>query len=435
MSQYRHGVYIEEMATQLVTPRTAESALPVVVGTAPVHRLGDGVPPPVNQPRLVYNMPGFVTQFGAPAADDAPEDFTLYQMADAYFSRYRSAPVVFINVFDPRRHSRPNPEWISEEETPETPRTLPDAGAVTEADIIGGTDAEGRRAGLALADEVFPRFRLTPGLIMAPRWSGDPSVAKAIETACVDISGFFRCCGLIEIPDSVRRHTDAPAWLNDNNLCDASGNTLAMYGHGLYGGRTEPGSIHLAGCIGGRDLTTEGVPYWSPSNFQIEAEGLVHHGEELHLTPAEAAYLNSQGIVTGLNMIGGLRCWGDQTTAYPGVTDPKDSSIPIRRMFSWVGNTLILTCWQFVSSPIRKRMLETVQDTVNYWLNGLVGRGFLLGGRCDFEQADNPTLDLLDGKVRWHIYLAPPQAGRELTFILEYDPGYLSTLFGTVEGA
>lgn len=113
-----------------------------------------------------------------------------------------------------------------------------------------------------------------------------------------------------------------------------------------------------------------------------------------------------------------------------GSTDVKDTSIPIRRMFSWVANTLVLTSWQYVSNPLRRRMIETVQDTFNVWLNGLVGREYLLGGRVTFEMADNPTLDMLGGKVRWHIYLAPPQAARELTFVLEYDPSYLSTLYG-----
>lgn len=421
--QYKHGAYIQEEATALVTPKLAESALPVVVGAAPVHRLPVGVTAPVNDPRLIYNMPAFEAAFGKPSASENPEDFPLWQMANAYFTRYRAAPAVFINVFDPETHVSGSVDSYT--------LGQPDVSKVTEGHIIGGTDDNLQRTGLALVDEIFPRFRLTPGLIMAPGRSGDPTVAKAIETACMNVSGFFRAMGLIEIPDEVTRYTDAPAWLNDNNLCDQNGNTLAMYGHGVYADRVEPGSIHLAGCIGGRDLTTDAVPYWSPSNFQIEAEGLCHHGKRLHLTPEEAAYLNGNGIVTGLNMIGGLKCWGDQTTAYPGVTDVKDSSIPIRRMFSWVGNTLILTCWQFVSNPIRRRMIETVQDTVNLWLNGLVGRGYLLGGRCDFEAADNPTLDLMDGKVRWHVYLNPPQAGRELTFILEYDPSYLDTLFGS----
>ncbi len=427
MSQYNHGVFIREEATALVTPNLAEAALPVVVGAAPVHRLADGSAVPVNEPRLVYNMPDFEREFGKPSSLDAQEDYTLWQMANAYFSRYRTAPIVAINVFDPAKHYS---EQAAEDDSSE-PLRVPDVSKVAEADIIGGTDDEYRRTGLALVDEIFPRFRLTPGLIMAPKWAGDPTVAKAIETACVNISGSFRACGIIEIPDEVTRHTDAPAWLNDNNLCDQSGNTMAMYGHFVYADRIEPGSIHLAGCIGGRDQTTDSVPFWSPSNFQIEAEGMCHHGRIIHLTPLEAANLNAQGIVTGLNHQGGLRCWGNQTTAFPAVTDVKDASIPIRRMFSWVGNTLILTCWQHVSSPVRRRLIETVQDTVNYWLNGLVGQGYLLGGRCDFEGADNPTLDLLDGKVRWHVYLAPPNAARELTFILEYDPSYLDTLFAT----
>lgn len=427
MSQYNHGVFIREEATALVTPGLAESSLPVVVGTAPVHRLAKGVTAPVNEPKLIYNMPAFEAVFGKPGSGDNEEDFTLWQMANAYFSRYRAAPLVAVNVFDPARHVS---EQASEDESSE-PLLTPDVTKVTEKDIIGGTDDSHRRTGLALIDEVFPRFRLAPGLIMAPKWSCDPTVAKAIESACTNISGFFRSSGIIEIPAEVRHSSEAPAWLNDNNLCDKNGNTLAMYGDLLYGGKVEPGAIHLAGCIAGRDMSEGGVPYWSPSNYQIEAEGMCHNGKILHLTPAEAAYLNGQGIVTGLNMIGGLVCWGDQTTAYPGVTDVKEASIPIRRMFSWVGNTLILTCWQFISSPVRRRMIETVQDTVNYWLNGLVGQGYLLGGRCTFEGADNPTLDLLDGKVNWHVYLAPPPAGRELSFTLEYDPAYLDTLFST----
>ena len=128
-------------------------------------------------------------------------------------------------------------------------------------------------------------------------------------------------------------------------------------------------------------------------------------------------------------MIGGLVAWGDQTCAYPGVTDVKDSSIPIRRMFNWIGNTLILTAWQFVSSPLRRRMIETVQDTFNVWLNGLAAREFILGGRVTFEADENPTTNLMDGKVRFHVYVTPPSAAREIVFTLEYDPDYLETLF------
>lgn len=445
MSQYKHGVYTQEKQTSLVTPSLAESAMPVVVGIAPVHNLEEGDKILVNEPRLCYSLPEFENYFGKPGPDDNPAEFTLWQTANIYFQRYSVAPFVAINVFDPAKHvetTEPvappvtdpeNPEGGDqggEENTPETHATgKPDPSKVTASDIIGATSPAGIRTGLALTEEIFFRFRLNPGLIMAPKFSKNPTVAKAIETSCKNIGGFFRASGIIEIPDEVEVYSDAPAWLNDNNLCDKDGNTIAFFGDCLYNGVIEPGAAHLAGCIGGRDNEEGGVPYWSPSNYQLECEGMVHAGRELFLTAAEANYLNGKGIVTGLNHIGGLRCWGDQTTAYPGVTDVKDASIPVRRMFTWIGNTLILTCWQFVSSPIRRRLVETVQDTVNYWLNGLVSRDFILGGRCEFELADNPTLDLMDGIVRWHVYVTPPPAAREMTFILEYDPSNLQTLF------
>ena len=55
-------------------------------------------------------------------------------------------------------------------------------------------------------------------------------------------------------------------------------------------------------------------------------------GTEVPLTLPNAEYLNSQGIVTGLNFIGGLRAFGNRTACYPANTDPKDAFIPIRRM-------------------------------------------------------------------------------------------------------
>jgi phage tail sheath protein FI len=417
---YKHGVFVQEQATQLVTPALAEAALPVFAGTAPVHNLPEGTEPPVNVPKLIYNMPEFVATFGMPAAGENEADYTLYQAAQVYLTRYKVAPMVCINVFDPAMHTKT--VQVNEQDV-----TIPDVAQVTASDVIGGVDANLKRTGLALVEEIFPRFRLTPGQIVAPKYSKDVSVARAVANACVNISGHFRALGIVEVPDEVERYTDAPAWLNDNNL--TSENLQVMFGDCVYNGVVEPGSIHWAGLTGARDLTTDGVPFWSPSNSPLNCDGLVHAGKELHLTPLEAAYLNGQGIVTGVNLIGGLRGWGDQTAAYPGNTDPKDSSIPIRRMFTWIGNTLVKTSWQFVSNPVRRRFIETVQDTFNIWLNGLTSREFILGGRVTFERADNPTLDLMDGKVRWHVYVTPPQAGRELTFIMEYDPAYLENLF------
>lgn len=410
---YRHGVYIQETATGVVTPATAESTLPVFVGTAPVQNLAEGTTPPINDPKLIYSLADYYAAFGELKDTDNEEDYTLTQAAKIYLGRYGVAPAVFINVFNPETHANDG---------------TPAPSKVTATDIIGTVSDTHQRTGLELVDEVYSRFRLNPGLILAPKYSAEPSVAIAIASKASSAAGFV-ALGVIDIPDTVTDYTKAPAWLNDNNL--TLEHLAAFYGSAVYNGHIEPGSIHFAGCCGTRDAASDDVPYYSPSNASLMCEGLTHAGKALHFSSAEAAYLNGNGIVTGLNMIGGLRCWGDQLACYPGKTDVKDSSIPIRRMFDWIGNTLILTCWQYVSTPLRRRLIETVQDTFNIWLNGLTAKEYILGGRVAFEQADNSTTDLMDGKVTWHVYVTPPQAARELTFTLEYDPSYLETLFGT----
>ncbi len=481
---YKHGVYISEADTSVVTTSTAEAALPIIVGTAPVHNLADGTEKPINEPELIYTFSEFVKTFGALGDDENEADFTLYQAAKIYLSRYKIAPIVAINVFDPSEHrsdvaeegtfssagklqlphlavsqlqvialdgsatyvegtdytldaasglvKRLSDGAIAEGATVVVSYSYADPTKVTKDDVIGGTLADGTRTGLQLVEETFPRFRLTPGQVLAPKYSEDPSVGLAIISACTVGSDVgFRSIGIIDVPDSVEKYSDVPAWLEENNL--KSSYLMCFFGHCLYDDVLEPGSVHLAACCGSRDAANGDIPFYSPSNFTLSCEGLEHNGKTLNLTPAEAAYLNGQGIVTGLNMIGGLKCWGDQTTCYPDVTDVKESSIPIRRMFNWIGNTLILTAWQFVSNPLRRRLIETVRDTFNIWLNGLTAKEAILGGRVEFETEDNSTSDLLDGKVTWHVYVTPPQAARELNFTLEYDVDYLENLFSDSE--
>ena len=53
-----------------------------------------------------------------------------------------------------------------------------DPTGVVAADIIGGVDSgTGALTGLELVNEVFPRFRMVPGLIVAPGHSADSGVA------------------------------------------------------------------------------------------------------------------------------------------------------------------------------------------------------------------------------------------------------------------
>ena len=189
-------------------------------------------------------------------------------------------------------------------------------------------------------------------------------------------------------------------------------------------------STQLAGLMGQVDGENDDVPYVSPSNKNLQMTATcLADGSTVWLGPDNGAYLNGQGIVTAINFIGGWKCWGNRTACYPDNTDVKDAFIPIKRMMIWIGNTLVQTYWQRVDFPLNRRQIDTIVDSVNIWLNGLAAKQYILGGRIEFNEDENPTTDLMDGKARFHVYVTPPSPNREIDFVLEYDVNYLENLF------
>ncbi len=477
---YDHGVTITEQPTSILPPRRVSASLPVVVGTAPVHMLAGGAMGPVNEPGLYYTYAEAVLAMGY---NTDWEKYTLCEFIKSHFALFAVSPVVFINVFDPAVHKTSVAEasqdfvgddlqlpnegildatLVIKDSTGTTTYVLDtdysvdlitglvtriatgaiaadesilrgyeygDPTLVDADDIIGGVDGgTGALTGLELINEVFPRFRLVPGQIVANGWSQDPAVAAVMDAKAGNINGVFKAICLVDMPETVDLYTEAPAYKNDNNLTDEQ---MAVCWPKLQLGDDEYWlSTQLAGLICQTDAAHDDIPYKSPSNERLQMTAAVVGGEEVWLGQDQAAYLNGNGVITALNFVGGWKCWGNRTGAYPAVTDVKDAFLPIRRMFNWIGNTLTLTWWQKIDAPITRRLVETVIDSANIWLNGLAAREYILGGRVEFNDDENPTTDLMDGIIKFHVYITPPSPAREINFILEYDPTYLDTLFG-----
>ncbi len=480
---YNHGVYKSEIPTSLLPPVRTEAGLPVAVGTAPIH-LGSAADAAanVNRIQLVYSYAEAVSLFGF---SRSWERYSLCEFIYSQFALYNVCPCVLINVLDPAVHrtaAEPasfsivdgradlggdvllDTVVVSGEPAPKlgddyalsydgdgnailsvvAGGALASAGSVTAAfsridptkvtaeDIIGGVDTEtGKYTGLELVNSVFPRFRLVPGLILAPGWSEKPEVAAVMTAKASNVNGHFTAQAVCDIPSGAGgagRYTEAPAWKQDNNY--AGERQIVCWPKVKLGDDVFRLSTQIVGLMNSIDCGNEDVPYESPSNKNLQMNALVNAaGEEIDLGPEMANYLNGQGIVTALNWVGGWRAWGNRTGCYPANTDPKDAFIPIRRMFDWIGNEFILTFWQKVDGPMTRRLVKTVVNSFNIRLNGLAAREFILGGRIAFLESENPVTDLMDGVLKFHIYVTPPPPAREIRGILEFDPNYFNTLF------
>ncbi|MDX8367782.1 phage tail sheath family protein [Cytobacillus sp. IB215665] len=480
---YRHGVYVSEVPTSVISPIEATAGLQVVVGTAPINLAKTDEY--FSKPLLAYSLTEAVEALGY--SDDF-ENYTLCEAMDSSFRLFGVAPVVFINVLDPETHNTTGEKEINlvnqkatideqgilldkltvkltndaaealvkntdylatfdndgkvviaiipgdgvtaEQEKLYVSYTKLDPSKVDNDDIIGGVDVDtGEATGLELINNVFPKFGLIPGQILAPGFSTEPTVEAVMKAKAGNINTYFKAAALTDVDSSTAdTYSKVAEWKNQNNYTGA--NEAVCWPKVALGDKVYHISTQLAGLNARTDAENGDIPYVSPSNKNLQMNrAVLEDGTEVNLGPDQAAYLNGQGIVTALNFSGGWKAWGNRTGAYPGTSDVKDTFIPVRRMHNWIANTIVLTTWQKVDGPINKRLIETIVDSLNIWLNGLTSTGALVGGKVEFRKEENPTTDLLDGTVRFHVSLAEPTPAREIEFLLEFDATYYNRLF------
>lgn len=479
---YYHGIKTSQLATSVISPVSTVAGLPVIFGTAPVHMTDDPAAY-INKPVICYSWAEAVEALGY---SDDWKTFTLCEQMYAQFKLYEVAPIVFVNVLNPTVHKKSSTTTLTLEQkqgtvdapiilsslnvtdgtTPATAGTINidftaaynaagklvitvvtggklaasktlkltydeiDPSLITSAEIIGGVDSAGNATGLELIDSIYHKFSLVPGIIAAPGWSQEPTVASVINAKSRVINNLFRATSLVDVDTKeCEKYTDVYQWKTGNSYTGPA--EIVCWPMVRNGDYIFHMSTHIIGILGKCDAANNDIPTLSPSNKDINITGLcLQDGTEVNLNLSQANLLNSQGVMTALNM-NGWKSWGNYTGAYPGSTDVKDTFICVVRFNDWDDQTFILTYWQKVDMPILPRNIKTVLDSEGIRLNGLVSRGFILGGRIEFNESENPTTDLLNGIIRFHKYRTPPIPAQEIDSVSEYDVSYFESLFTT----
>lgn len=476
---YNHGIRIEEQATSIVAPITGSAGLQVVIGTAPINLAKDPYSV-TNVPLIAYSFSEAASQLGY--SDDFKK-FTLCQSMDASFRIFNVAPIIFINVLDPKKHKKDNTEasvnvvakqtkleedgilldtlvvkdgattLVKNEDyitsftddgkvlvsliegsshagasTLTVKSTSIDPSAVKAKDIIGGYDAAtDKESGLELIRQVYPRFNMTPGLLLAPGWSQIPEVGIVLGSKCSEINGVFSCECVLDLDSSstgAKKYSAVGEWKNKNGYTNK--HSIVLWPQVKVGKKQYAFSAIFAALTAYTDASNDDVPNLSPSNKMAKITGLVlDDGTEVTLDQNQANLLNSQGIITAIN-VNGWRTWGNNTAAYPGVTDPKDRWFCCRRFFSWWGNSFIMTYFQKVDDPANYRLIESIVDSENIRGNSYVSQGKCAGAKIVFEEKDNQITDILNGKIKFRQYLAPYTPAEDILNVLEFDPSMLA---------
>lgn len=483
MATYKHGVYVTEAPTSITPPIVGTAGLQVVFGTAPINQV-ENPQTAVNTPILAYSYAEAVSALGY--ANDFAR-YTLCQAMDASFRVFSVAPVIFVNVLNPAKHKKtiadtavsvtsgvarctetgflldtvqvksaaeggtvyqsqtdyllsfdsdssllitivPSGDAASAREVYVSGDVI-DPTKVTAADIVGGINiTTGAETGLELVRQIYPRFGMTPGLLLAPGWSHLPEVAAVLQSKTTGINGQFSCNVLLDVDcgtSGARKFTDVKTVKEKTGITSA--NAYALWPMAQIGNKAYRYSAIMGALIQYTDARNGDVPNLSPSNKMTPLTGAcLEDGSEIVLDREQANLVNSYGVTTLLNQ-SGWRSWGNNTAAYPGTTDPKDRWFAVRRFFNWWANSFILTYFQKVDEPANYRLIENLVDSENIRGNGYVARGFCARAQIVFQEEENPVTDILNGTIRFRQYLSPYLPAECIENTLEFDPAALKT--------
>ncbi len=473
MASITHGIETSKLRTSVSTPVTVASGVHFVVGTAPVHTVGGKV----NEVVMLTTYAEAAELIGY---SDDWKKYSLCEEVYTAFSLYGVSPIFVVNVLDAKKHKKEVEgeelavidnqiklpfEAIEDtimitgktkdtdygviysdgyciveflENTTGTMTVSYSAVApemVDKKDIIGGYDVNTKKnKGFECIDEVFPKYTYAPDLLLCPNWSHDSEVAAIMSAKCEGINGVFDADAILDIDTTdsgVTYYSDAPEWKKKKNFTKT--NEIVCFPRLKLGDTQYNFSTQLAGLISQTDQDGDygdGTPCESASNKSLQADSMViASGEEVVLDVQKANYLNDNGIVTALNFYNGFVSWGNYTACYPSNTDPVDYFYCISRMFKWVAKTVVLSYWSSLDGKMTRRLIDTILQGINDWLNGLTSEEKILGGRVEFNEDENTTTALMAGKAKFHVFLTPPSPMQKLEFVFEYDISYLTTLF------
>lgn len=444
--EYKHGIGTKRDSAITISTAMA-SVAQAVVGTAPINLL-DEPERAVNVPILVNSQEDMRRKLGL----SSDYSYTLMQTCLASLQKVGVAPVVMVNVIDPNniRHvtavastehfltkgsttiydqgillktlvvSKDDVEAERDKDyvaafnaNGQVDIAVLDSGALARADkimvaytklnpagvqaddIIGGKNENGKKTGIALFDEIYGRFQVIPAILSAPGYSQDPTVAAALEAKAELTGDLTSAIAVIDIEskqttalENVKEAKDRlGAFARVDDLC---------WPMVIMAGNVISASAVRAAMLQWKTVVNNNVPA-SIDNLATPIDGIVlEGGTEVFYTLREINdHLNAYGVNSFVN-IGGWRCWGGNTAAFPDKTAPNERYTKCVMVGNYLENRFKTEYLSQVGRDASVKFVESLVGNFNMALNALVP-DFLAGAEVVFDKSENPIPQILEG--------------------------------------
>lgn len=484
MSIYKHGTY-GEFAESIGHISSESGTVAVYVGTAPVNLIR-GYAKYVNTPVKLTDF-NTVKRYMGYSTDWAK--FSLCEAFNVHFDNPEGniGPIVAINVLDPATHKKDSATTVAlsfvngratiksdtiildtlvladkvegtdfsidysfdkglviinsigEAITGSVNATYSevDASAITAEDIIGEVTEAGVYSGFGCIELIYGELNLIPNLVLAPGWSENPEVYKAMLKAASKINNHWNAITYADIPlvdDGTKVDTIPLAiqWKKDNSYNDAF--SKVFFPQNTYDGKIYHASTLAAWVTMFTDAMRDGVPMESPSNKVIPAtahyfgEGSTNRGFD----QSRANELNANGITTSIYWGGSWVLWGPHTAAYEhgAEVDNRDIFDNSVRMMMHVSNRFQLEHALTIDAPMTRAMADTIRNREQEKADALAAMGAFIGTPVvEFVASENSAADLVEGNFTWSFKGTPTPPFKSGTLRVAYTSEGFTSYF------
>ena len=477
-----HGFNLTEATTSVSAPVQVSSGLQIIVGTAPVNQLAN--------PAAAVNTPLYVSTYKeAVAAVGWSSDFAKYTLCEAISANFQvvgTAPIVVINVLDPKnkKHITALDETsvqvndgvaeidkvgilleklvVKKDTTTLTADvdyiasfnddgtvslaliiggagdgattltvsgSILDASKVTADDIVGGVNAAtGAETGLEVVRQVYPKLSKAPGILLAPRFSKNAQVCAALQAKCRKINGLFNAVCFIDLDcsaDGAQKYTDVAEQKTKQTATSREAYALWLYvkvGETVYSG-----SSMAAAATVYNDSQNGDRPVASPSNVTIPiSAACLEDGTEVLMDQEQGTFLNDLGIATFIRS-GDFVVWGNETCCYPKNTDPKDAFLCVRRFFNHSWTSFVLDNMSKLDKPMNKKRLQSIIDSENMKGSVYVSTEVCASYSMKADPDRNTTAELVAGHYSFYQFCTPFPPFKQINNTMEYEAGALTS--------
>lgn len=444
-----HGVRTKEETKINLTITEADMSSVVILGTAPTYLLDSDV----GITNKITNYQEMAKYLG-----NNIDGFTLPDSVDTVLNESGGAEIYTINIFDNDKHTAnvdksiifSNGTCVLEElgiqnlvikkgETTlesdkdysfdETTNTITilaggaietnqenvsaaykyvDLTKITDSDVIGGVDANGKRTGIQKIWDIMAEWGKTPGIIIAPGFTSK-NIKTALEKIAEELRGFV----YFDIPSEMNIGTIEKARLKEQNGIDLTGSSEYLTfcypcqkKYNAYQNTTsyKPLSSFAAGTRVRLDKERNIGKSIDNTPLKSTLGNKIPISFKLNKADTDANRLNALGITTVINQNGTYYLWGGRNSSViqkTGVMTFENA----RRTRSFINESIENTTFVCIGENITRGFIDDILNMINNafakWSNPLDKDNFIVyGGEAYYDPALNTAETIANGKIK-----------------------------------